>query len=540
MTPNSNNPEEDSENDPLNTEIQSFAILFLISTYLSIMLASSFGYILYQLLWPYFSNQGLFALLIILVIDVFLSYLVLVFGSWAVAKIMLYIITKGKPIKTGTFENSYESNDWKQFGLRHIVKKFSMWLFHNHIPRWLYRKYVGSFITIGKNVEIPEWVPMECAEIGDNTVFARQVILTSHLIDGNKINLKPVKVGKNCIIDSKDEQTRVGISCDVVIEDNVIVKPGTFVPKGTILKSGGIYQGDSVIERVGEVSDLSSKELAAYRKEVRQKRTLKSRMIDDWSSFSAKLPRVLVKLSRIIGIVTGLGIIAVYLLYAMDCLVNALGIFGHILNLLFLPVIFIIAYGISVYGSIPLIFLAFKRYARDLPKLSEDPGAELVITDAAMIERWKIVKWLKWKAVEFVNESLFPDTSMLVFQRIGDNDVAFRTVLYVSKIDPDYVSIGDNTLLSFGCHVYAYRLEEGQNFKLTIKRTSIGSNCILASSQIMAGAEIGDNVVLGCHTVVPEDAKLDSNHTYVGNPALEIKKFLEKRKELKKTRENNV
>ncbi len=507
--------------------------IFLCSTWISLLPATSTVYVFFFIVnpLPLLLSSNPWSGIGIIVIGLGIGYMVLVAATWSVAVAGLRLVTHGKPVTESVFANYYSSPEWKAFSLRHVVKKFSMWFFQKNAPRWLYRKYVGSFIKMGKNVEIPEWTPMECAEIGDNTVFARQVILTSHLIDGEKITLKEVKVGKNCIIDSQDETTRTGISCGVVVEDNVIVKPGTFVPKDVVLKEGGIYQGDVVVERVGNVSDLTPRELNAYRKEVRAKRELKSRMLDEWGAFKARKPRILVASAKIAGFLVAAGMVILFLAYAMPALVAWLGVAGHVMNLLLLPFVTFIAIALFVFIPVVLIVLGARRYERGLPVLPDEDGATVEISDHDTIETWRACKWLKWQAVNRVNESLFLDTSMLVYQHIGKNNVAFKTVLYVSRTDTDYVTIGDNTVISFGAHIYAYTMRDG---RLVLKRTAIGNNCVLASSIIGAGARIGDNVTLGCHTVVPEDTVLESGKVYAGNPAMEFEKFLEARRMLKK------
>nr|MDO8085276.1 hypothetical protein [Candidatus Sigynarchaeum springense] len=462
------------------------------------------------------------------------GYVILIAASWLFARVAVFVLCKGKAVPEGRFASNQTSEEWRNFSLRHLMKKFSMWLFQHHAPHWLYRRYVGSFIKMGKHVEIPEWIAMENAEIGDNTVFARQAVFASHVIDGKVITIKTVKIGKNCIVDSDDEKRRICILPGSTIEDDVMIKPGTMVPKDTILKSGGIYQGDTVIERVGNTADLSQEEIDAYRKAVRKKRSLKSAMIVDWSSFTSPWPRAIYKAADLLGYAVAFVIIAMFFAWMCPAIISSLGMIGHAINILFLPALLVFGYGLYLYVPLPVIAKCVHHYDKVVPKLPDDIAASVTIDDPAIIESWRKCKWLKWQAVNRVNRSLFLDTSMLVYQRIGRNDVALKTVLYNAKVDTDYVTIGDNTVLSFGCHIYAYNLsKEADKERLVLKRTIVGKNCILGSAIIHAGARIGDNVVLGFHTVVPEDAILESGKTYAGNPAIEFKKFLELRKKLK-------
>lgn len=524
--------------------LTAFIKYFLLSSYVSIIPAVATGYFFFLYWNPIkmaMTGQWL-GCVIALVVGGLATYAMLVAGAWVVAKAGVRIVTKGKPILEGTFENSYTSKEWRDFSMRHVAKKFSMWLFQHRVPRWLYRKYVGSFIKLGKHCEIPEWIAMELGEIGDNTVCAQQGFVSSHFIDGPTIFVKKVTVGKNCIIDSQDETCRTGIGPGAVVEDNVIVRPGTLVPKNMVLKEGGIYQGETVVERVGNVSDLSDAELKALRDSVRKKRKMKSRMIDEWSSFHSRLPRVVLFAANLFGLVVGLGIVATYVYFSIPAIISAFAWFeplGHVLNILILTGVVFISYGIHVYIPMPVFFSGIKHYRKVIPEIENEPGATLEITDPAIIESWKCMKWLKWQAIDRVNRSLFLDTSNVIYQHIGRNNVAFATVLYVAKVDTDYVTIGDNTLLSFGGHIYAYTLSDDPP-RLVIKPTTIGCNCVLATSIINAGARIGDGVLLGLHSVVPEDCVLESGKTYAGNPALEWEEFKAMRKELKSKNQDAV
>jgi len=504
----------------------------LASSWASIMPASTFFYVFCLSFWDFMLHDILSACVLI-AIGLVAGYFILVLASWTIAKISVALVCKGKPIPEGKFATDYSSPEWRDFSMRHVSKKFSMWLFQHHVPHSLYRKYVGSFIKIGKHVELPEYVAMEWAEIGDNTVFARQTVFASHVIDGKVMILKHSKIGKNCIVDADDETKRVVIMPSVTIEDDVIIKPGSYVSKDSVLKSGGIYKGDTFLERVGNVSDLSKAELDAYRKEVRKKRELKSRMIEDWSAFKSGWPRFIVFLANVVGYTCALALVCLFLLLMTPWLVTILGVFGHLISIVLLPLLLFLAYGFYVYFPLIIIFKGVKHYGKNIPKLADDPKSQEVIDDPALIESWRKCKWLKWRAIDRVNQSLFLDTSMIIYQHIGKNDVAFKTVLYVSKLDTDNVTIGDNTILSFGCHIYAYKLENGAHPRLILKKTSVGRNCIIGSSIIEAGAKIGDDVVLGYHTGVPEDAILESGKTYAGNPAIEFNKFLELRRQLK-------
>jgi acetyltransferase-like isoleucine patch superfamily enzyme len=518
---------------PAEMPLGNMVLYFFLSSWLSIIPASTVAYFWIRWSIDVFSAVPGLALLSITACLVS-AYIVLILGTWLVSKAGVAFVCKGKPVPDGKFVNTFSDPELRKFTMRHVAKKFSMWFFQHHVPHWLHRLYIRSFIKMGKHVETPEWVAMENAEIGDNTVFARQTVFSSHVIDGKILTVKTVKIGKNCIVDAEDETKRVCIMPGSLVEDNVIIKPGTYISKDTVLKAGGIYQGDIVVERIGNISDMSPDEIESYRKAVRKKRVMKSAMLTDWSSFTSPWPRLIYKAADILGYANALAFLAIFWVWVFPALVSSLGIIGHAINIALFPALLFAAYGFYVFVPLPIIAKCVHHYDKVVPKLADDPAASIEIDDPAIIETWRKCKWLKWQAVDRVNQSLFLDTSMLIYQRIGKNEVAFKTVLYNAKLDTDYIAVGDNTLLSFGCHIYAYKLvnHEGKT-RLVLKRTIIGKNCILGSAIIYAGARIGDDVVLGFHTVVPEDAILESGKTYAGNPAVEFTQFLELRKKLK-------
>ncbi|MHA1889739.1 MAG: hypothetical protein ACTSYS_02015 [Promethearchaeota archaeon] len=526
----------DDPDDPDDLPLSSFIFLFFFTCWLSLLPASTFGYfffIIYNPIDIFNTTSNLLYSVSDIMIGLILMYLILIMSSWLVAKASIHIITRGKPIPEGIFNNSYSDPQWQNFTKRHVVKEFSMWFFKRFTPRWLYRKYIGSFIKIGKHVETPRWVAMEAAEIGDNTVFARQTVLSSHFINGKKIVLKTTRVGKNCIIDAEDEMNNVCIGPGAEIGDNVIIKPGTFIGKDTKLESGGIYQGKVKIKKVGNYDDLTPDELKKYRKLVRRKNKVRSKMREEIATFSTKTPKAIKFSAIIFGILGALGVIDCWVYYLIPFLVDVLGVIGHLVNIALSPFLFILAHGFQVYLPLLIFYFGIWHYEKKIPKvdLENAPDQVFTISDPSLIDAWKALKWLKFSALDLVRYSLYQETFMFIFQHMGENEVAFKSLFAVADVDPDNVIVGDNTLISFETQVYAYNLINEKPQKLVIKRTRIGKNCIIGGgSRIHAGANIGDNVMIGYYTVVPEDAILEPGETYVGNPAVKLKEYMKARK----------
>ncbi len=495
---------------------------FLLVCWISILPASTAGYIYFTILDPvkiYTLNQDLLSAVILVVSGILLVYGVLLGGAWSFSVISVRWITKGKGITEGLFSKDYRDPGFKKFTNRHLVKSFSMWLFYKHAPRRLYTRYVGSFIKLGKNVKVPKWSAMEGAEVGDGTVFAEETVFQSHVIFKDKIALKKTIIGKNCIIDADGNNAAVCILPGAVLEDNVIIKGGTLVALNQVLKEGGIYQGKYKCERIGSVHDMPPEELERYRQSVRKKRSINSCMVDDWSKFSSRFPRFLKRLGIFVGTCASGALIAVWLVFIVPGLNSALGVFGHIINIVLLPWLFIFAYGLQLYLPIPVMIAGIRYYEKTIPELPADPNASIEITDPVIIENWRKMKWLRWQAIERVTESLLRDTTGLIYKKIGHNGIAFNSFIQYAKVDPDYVTIGENTIVSFESHIYAYKLVETPEPRLILKRTVIGKNCIMGGVNVEAGAKIEDDVTLVIFTVVPGDMVLRSGYVYYGDPA---------------------
>ncbi|MEX2681036.1 MAG: hypothetical protein Q6373_005510, partial [Candidatus Sigynarchaeota archaeon] len=248
----------------------------------------------------------------------------------------------------------------------------------------------------------------------------------------------------------------------------------------------------------------------------------------------------------LLGYIAGIVFILLNWFFVVLLIDGVFPVIGPIINIFLIPAMFFTGYCLNVFISLGVIYPMMKKLQKGLPdidspkddgtaeKNSGKQGDSIEITDAQIIEKWKCCKWLKWRMVDRVLRSLFPDVSTVLYKFIGkDNHVALKSMFTEAVVDTDHVSIGENTLLSVGTHVYAYKLTEDPNPRLVIKKTSIGRNCVIAPSNIMAGANIGDNVMLGIHSVVPEDMHLESNQMYAGNPAVDIKTFISMKKQAK-------
>ncbi len=78
-------------------------------------------------------------------------------------------------------------------------------------------------------------------EIGEGSIIGHNSLITGHMIEGDKIILKKVKIGKNCTIGA------CAIVCPgAVIGDNTVVGAHSFVPKNAKLDKNSVYAGTPV------------------------------------------------------------------------------------------------------------------------------------------------------------------------------------------------------------------------------------------------------------------------------------------------------
>lgn len=93
---------------------------------------------------------------------------------------------------------------------------------------------------IGKNVFLAgeEWIADPCVmEIGENTMIGGRALITAHLAE-DKLIIKKVKIGKNCLIGGESF-----IMPGVEIEDNVVVGAKSLITKNKKLEKGRVYAG---------------------------------------------------------------------------------------------------------------------------------------------------------------------------------------------------------------------------------------------------------------------------------------------------------
>ncbi len=141
------------------------------------------------------------------------------------------ILNKIHPPREGVFPRG--SKEWKYTHRRFWTAYFPIWLARALPLPWIdifvYR-FLG--IHIGKNVVTYEgYIDPEFVEIGDFTMTSLHICIFSHLIYQDKIVIKKVKIGKNCIIGPQ-----------------TLISPGTTLQDGAILGANSYTWVDQNLE----------------------------------------------------------------------------------------------------------------------------------------------------------------------------------------------------------------------------------------------------------------------------------------------------
>lgn len=107
----------------------------------------------------------------------------------------------------------------------------------------------------------------------------------------------------------------------------------------------------------------------------------------------------------------------------------------------------------------------------------------------------------------------------LMGAKIGNNVFFNTSFIY----EPHLLEVGDNSRIGENAVIVPHT-SEGKNF--TCKKIVIGKNVTIGQyCQILPGAIIGDNVIIGAGAIVPKDKVIESNSIYGGNPLTFIKSY---------------
>jgi hypothetical protein len=131
------------------------------------------------------------------------------------------------------FEAGKEPEFWDQkMGYLRIVEIIAPL----ELRRWAYRicgARIGDGAVIAGKLADPDLV-----EIGDGAFVGEDALILGHLVEGDSLYLKKVKIGKNCTIGARST-----IMLGVEIDDGAIVGACSLVTKNEKIPAGAIWAG---------------------------------------------------------------------------------------------------------------------------------------------------------------------------------------------------------------------------------------------------------------------------------------------------------
>lgn len=159
--------------------------------------------------------------------NIFLFFAITTLFSAFIFKLLNYIY----PPREGIFHKG--TKDWKYMHRRFWTAYFPIWCARAIPFPWsdiIVYRFFG--VKIGKSVVAYEgYIDPELIEIGDNSMTSLNVGIFSHLIYHDKIVIKRIKIGKNCIVGP-----------------HTITTPGTILNEGAVLGANSYTEPDQVLE----------------------------------------------------------------------------------------------------------------------------------------------------------------------------------------------------------------------------------------------------------------------------------------------------
>lgn len=212
-------------------------LLFIIPTIAYGLALTPVVFYIYILL-KYFDLSHIIHLIAFSILLVF-DYLILIFSI--IFSTAFFINTLNLKYEEGVYGKSLEDRTAFKYALYFALYYPAYRLINIFVLPPLKSFYLSLIgCKIGKNVFLAgeEWIADPCVlEIGDNTMIGGRALITGHLAE-DKLIIKKVKIGKNCLIGGESF-----IMPGVIIEDNVVVGAKSLVTKNKKLEKGKVYVG---------------------------------------------------------------------------------------------------------------------------------------------------------------------------------------------------------------------------------------------------------------------------------------------------------
>lgn len=188
--------------------------------------------------WNRCFSTGEFSLLNAFMFSMAIMIAYSIFSVWGIFVFGLFIRILSLGFKPG----SYAQLSWTMIRWL-ILSGIYNFACSTILPQILVSPLLNTFFTlvgckIGKNVRIntPFLNDAYLLEIGENSMIGGKATLSCHIFEGGRLILKPIKIGRNCLVGA-----HAYVHPGLVMEDNSVVGVYAMVPKDTVMHSRTVH-----------------------------------------------------------------------------------------------------------------------------------------------------------------------------------------------------------------------------------------------------------------------------------------------------------
>lgn len=454
--------------------------------------------------------------IIILPIQIFIGYIILVISSIFTSKTILTFINKIFKPKEGVFSRNSGDKNYYFWSLRAVIKKWPVWVskfipipFINKLNlRWFHND--SEFIEIGKNVHIGRGCSIKASMIFGNYLIIKRIKIEDNVVIGSNSFIAP----GTCIY------KRVILGSMSVTKFNQKFKPQTvyagFPPK--IIKTHETHENDfphSFQNLEEEIFNCTIDQIQNRKKKglrIQNKKFVKN------LNFNLLIFGIIYFLSNLFPF---LGVFYFGIEFFFPNFLQSPNLFSVVCEItslttfLMTPFIFIILFMSNLLILTILIKIFYKIILYFNPV--EEGTFHWYNKEQNFKNYFKhsfVLRYLKWK----LQRSPFPWFMGPAFNFVKNCRFGKNTIIEDSYIAKEFLEVGNNVYL--GKSLIANHLWDKN---LTIKKVFIGDNVTISDACCIApGTEVDDDVILLPLSVTAKYDKLLSNRYYYNAPLTTI------------------
>ncbi len=174
-------------------------------------------------------------------LSVLFWWFLFVISTMVVARIFLSIANLFHKPREGLFDRDPKDKDYRYWSLRATIRKFAIWVAHTFPFTYL---DVLAFKMLGVKVKgfgtavMDVYLDTEFVEIGKDTILGLDCKVLSSIIVQDKLLIKRVKIGNNCLVGGASV-----VSPGTVMEDDSVLGALSCTKVDQVLETGWIYFG---------------------------------------------------------------------------------------------------------------------------------------------------------------------------------------------------------------------------------------------------------------------------------------------------------